>query len=193
MIDCFMAALAAGMVIGISGTAYMSVDNHYIGALLFCIGLFTICTFNLNLFTGKVGYAEKWREIRNLGTIWLGNLLGTYLCALLITTAIPEIADFSNVLALSRISQTAYKTAILSTLCGILMFIAVETYKRGQLLGILFCVPTFILCGFEHSVADMFYFAAAGRMLEALPHLILVSLCNGLGARCARMVLGKGI
>ena len=43
------------------------------------------------------------------------------------------------------------------------MYTAVEIFKEKKTpLGIIFCIPVFILCGFEHSIADMFYFGASG-------------------------------
>ena len=48
--------------------------------------------------------------------------------------------------------------------------------------GILTCVPTFILAGFEHSIADMFYIAAAGEYsFAALGFLLLVIAGNAVG------------
>lgn len=49
-------SILAGIMIGISSTVYLSVNNKIIGALLFSIGLFMICSFKMYLFTGKVGY-----------------------------------------------------------------------------------------------------------------------------------------
>jgi formate/nitrite transporter FocA (FNT family) len=47
-------------------------------------------------------------------------------------------------------------------LCGLLMFIAADYYKKTKgFLGAFVAVPVFILSGFEHSIADMFYFASA--------------------------------
>ena len=54
------------------------------------------------------------------------------------------------------------KGFIAAIFCGVLMYAAVKTYAKGKtLVGIIFCIPTFILCGFEHSVADMYYFTVA--------------------------------
>ena len=49
--------------------------------------------------------------------------------------------------------------------------------------GILFCIPVFILSGFEHSIADMFYFSLAGTVFQgrSLLFLLLVVLGNSLG------------
>ena len=51
------------------------------------------------------------------------------------------------------------------------------------MLGILFCIPVFVLSGFEHSIADMFYFALAGAMFRpgSLLFLFLVVLGNSAG------------
>ena len=67
--------------------------------------------------------------------------------------------------------------------CGVLMYTAVWIYREKKTaLGILFCIPVFILAGFEHSIADMFYFSLAGLFkTRALVFLLLVVLGNSLG------------
>ena len=68
--------------------------------------------------------------------------------------------------------------------CGILMYMAVSIYRDKQTIsGILFCVPVFILAGFEHSVANMFYFGAAGMFfsMESIIYLAIVVLGNTIG------------
>ena len=43
------------------------------------------------------------------------------------------------------------------------MYIAVEIFRsKKSPIGVLFGIPVFILAGFEHSIADMFYFGASG-------------------------------
>ena len=50
------------------------------------------------------------------------------------------------------------------------------------MIGIVFCIPAFILSGFEHSIADMFYFAASGIVSgEAFLYLVMIVLGNSLG------------
>ena len=46
----------SGLFIGIGGTAFLSVENRFLGAFLFSVGLFAILSMGLNLFTGKVCY-----------------------------------------------------------------------------------------------------------------------------------------
>jgi formate/nitrite transporter FocA (FNT family) len=59
----------------------------------------------------------------------------------------------------SRETHDAFQTVARGIGCGILMELAVWSYReKGTVLGVLFCVPAFILSGFYHSVADAFYY-----------------------------------
>ena len=58
-------SIIGGFLIGFGGTVYLNMDNKIVAAFLFGLGLFTIINFELNLYTGKIGYLSKenWREI----------------------------------------------------------------------------------------------------------------------------------
>ena len=53
---CFFSGCVAGLCIALGGTVFLSSDSKILGAVLFTVGLFTICTFEFSLFTGKVCY-----------------------------------------------------------------------------------------------------------------------------------------
>ena len=75
----FLDSILGGMCIGIGGVVFLSCESKVVGAVFFCLGLFAICTFGFNLFTGKVGYVFQ-RPLRYTGfvlSVWLGNLIGT--------------------------------------------------------------------------------------------------------------------
>ena len=63
------------------------------------------------------------------------------------------------------------------------MYAAVWTFKvRGSAIGILLCIPTFILSGFEHAIADAFYFAAAAEpSVQSIFYLFFVLSGNTAG------------
>ena len=86
----------AGICIALGGTVFLSLDNKIVGALLFTVGLFTICTQGFNLFTGKVCYVfeRDGSYAFDLLFIWIGNLLGC-LCfgALLLCTRVAPGGD----------------------------------------------------------------------------------------------------
>ena len=73
--------------------------------------------------------------------------------------------------------------------CGLLMFIGVSCYKYciktndsifAMIMPIL-CVAVFILAGFEHCVADMFYFALSGRLTDGIFLLLIITAGNTIG------------
>ena len=177
--------LAGGMV-SIGGAVLLSCDNRYVGALLFCIALLSICWFGFNLYTGKVGFLLRNHSKSALPeAFWglLGNAIGTLLFGLLIAYALPHLKEAAIAACEKRLTQLPLQTLVRGFGCGILMYTAVWVYREKKTpLGILFCIPVFILAGFEHSIADMFYFALAGLFrLQSLWFLLLVVLGNSLG------------
>lgn len=69
-------------------------------------------------------------------------------------------------------------------MCGVLMFVAVEGYKRStNPLFVIMSIATFILCGFEHCIADISYFVIADiSSAAALGRILLIVLGNSLGS-----------
>ena len=67
------------------------------------------------------------------------------------------------------------------------MFVAADGYKTiqnpvGQILAIFLPVVVFILSGFEHCVANMYFFTIADLWsIKAFGYLIIMSLGNSIG------------
>ena len=177
----------AGCLVSIGGTVLLSCDNRYLGALLFCIALLAICWFGFNLYTGKVGFLALDHSKKALATAYiglLGNFLGTLLMGFLIALALPALREAALAACEKRLAQLPLQTFLRGCFCGVLMYIAVWTFREKKtVLGILFCIPVFVLSGFEHSIADMYYFSLAGTVFRAgsLLFLLLVVLGNSLG------------
>ena len=189
-IDLFLRAFITGTLIAVGGIAYLSCDNKYIGAFLFGTGLFVILNFNLALFTGKVGYAveNKPKYLFDLLIIWLGNFAGTVISAILVLcTRISGISEKAAVLCETKTNDSPVSILILAFFCGMLMFIAADGYKiisnsAGKALTIFLPVVVFILSGFEHCIANMFYFSLAEAWTaRSFGYLIIMSLGNTLG------------
>ena len=182
LIDGFL----SGTMIAIGGSVLLACDNRYLGAGLFTVALLSICLFGFNLYTGKVGFLVRDHSRDNLLSTFsglLGNILGTFFMGLLIGLALPKQVDSAALACINRLGQTGVQTLIRGFFCGILMYTAVWVYReKGRIVGILFCVPVFLLAGLEHSIADMFYFSLA-RCFEtrSLLFLLLVVLGNSLG------------
>lgn len=186
----FLSAVLAGASIAFGGVAFLSLDDRVLGALFFTVGLFTVCVFGLHLFTGKVCYVfqQDGAYALALPVIWLGNLLGTALVALAAGAArIAPIAEKARALCQTKLDDSLVSLFVLGVLCNIFIYIAVEGFNRcpheaGKYLALFFGVMVFILCGYEHCVADMFYFSMAGMWSgDALLRLLVITLGNAVG------------
>lgn len=184
----FLKAAAAGITIGIGGAVYLTLENKVIGAVLFGVGLYTIVLNGLFLYTGKVGdlisAKDKKAYILQLIFTWIGNLAGTALAAAAISaTRIGNLGRTAEVICKTKLTDTPHSILILAVFCGILMYVAVDGFReKGNPLILFFCVTVFILCGFEHCIANMFYFSLAGAWsLRAVIYLLLMTLGNSVG------------
>ena len=187
----FLSAILAGLVIAIGGTAFLSLESKIAGALFFTVGLFAICTVGLHLFTGKVCYApkENGAYALDLPVIWLGNLAGAYLTALAerLTRVGPALAERAQILCEAKLSDSLWSIFLLAMFCNMLIFLAVDGYKEnphplGKYLAIFFGVTVFIVCGFEHCVANMYYFSVAGVWSwKTLGYLAVMTAGNAVG------------
>lgn len=193
----FISAMIAGIMIGIGGTVYLSVNDPVVGSLLFAVGLFTIVVYQLNLFTGKIGYLvlTPLKDILNyielLVVTWIGNFIGADLYCRCLYFIKPDLDAKATVLCNSKLNQSFTTTIILAIFCGLLMYIAVDNFKNsksdiGKYIGIFVCVSVFILCKFEHCVADMFYFGMMNGLPDtsgaSLRYILTVTLGNTLGS-----------
>lgn len=189
--DYLIKGIFAGIMIGIGGVAFLAVDNSIIGSLLFSIGLLTICMYGMNLFTGKIGYIL----INKISYVWellltlVGNFIGTFFVGFLIrNTRFISYATKASQIVDKKLCDNYLSLLILSFFCGMLMYIAVNNYKKvsgeiGKYVGIFLCVMVFILCGFEHCIANMFYMtAAAAWSVKSLLCMLIMILGNSLGS-----------
>ncbi len=182
----FILAFLAGVFISIGGCVNLLAPDKVVGAVMFSVGLYSIVCFSLNLFTGKVGY---WMDNGlsygvDLGIILLGNFTGTFIPGVMLSfTRQTAISQGATALVMVKLADTPQSIFILSIFCGILMFTAVELYRRTKNpLGIFVCVPVFILSGFEHCVANMFYISAASMWsIKAVVYMIIMILGNTVG------------
>ena len=157
--------IASGMMVGIGGTVYLSCENKVVGAVLFAVALLVICILGLYLYTGKIGlFIENPSKKSALALLvgLAGNAVGAVMTGILTAIAKPQIVNVAKAACDGKLDGGMLKGLIAAIFCGVLMYAAVKTYAlRGTLVGIIFCISTFILCGFEHSVADMYYFTVA--------------------------------
>lgn len=198
----FWTGIASGMLVGIGGAVYLSCESKVVGAVLFSVALLCICLLGLYLYTGKIGvFMEKpdKKSVVALPIGLLGNVLGAALTGALTALAKPSLIDAARKACEAKLGGGLLKGLIAAVFCGVLMYAAVKTYgAKGTLVGIIFCIPTFILCGFEHSIADVYYFTVASMRGTFEPMRILFVLVAIVGNTLGGWVLpvlirlGKG-
>lgn len=176
-------AVYAGFMIGLGGVVYLSLENKIVGSLLFSFGLLTIVNQGFYLYTGKIGFVRTKEELMNIPLIIAGNFVGTGIVAVLCRMAGMQIS--SEAICTAKLSKAPIPVFVLSVFCGILMYLAIDNFNKCKNhLFIIAPVMIFILSGFEHSVANMFYFSLAGMWNpDSVAYLILMILGNGIGAK----------
>ena len=178
--------VAAGIMIVIGCAVYLACDVKWVGAIFFSVALITICYKQYSLYTGKITSllsAHRKDDISRLLCGLLGNVIGTAIFGLLLGAISHSLQSSANALALSKLDLSFVQALVKGMFCGILMYVAVSVYKeKNTVVGIIFCIPVFILAGFEHSIANMGYFAIGNVIsLKSFAFIITVVLGNTLG------------
>ena len=172
----YLACSASGEIVGKIG-----------GAVLFSVGLIAVCYFGFSLYTGKIGFiiADHSKDAISVLLLGLlGNVIAAAVFGIVVGYAIPSLRETALNACNARLNQEWWQTLIRGIGCGILMYVAVGLFKEKKTpLGIIFAIPAFILAGFEHSIADMGYFAIAGiYSAKALGFIWIVILGNSIGS-----------
>lgn len=146
------------------------------GGVTFSLGLILVVVGGAELFTGNNLIAMAWASgaitakhvARNWGWVYLGNLVGAFGTAALVAGAgiqgLGGGAVGETMLDVARTKASLSPTEVLfrGILCNVLVCLAVWLCMaaRGvadKILAIVFPISAFVACGFEHSVANMFF------------------------------------
>lgn len=180
----------AGMFIGFAGIASTTASStiavpsvaKLVGALVFPAGMAMVLVAGSELFTGNnliilavlAGKTSVGKMLKNWFFVYLGNFLGAAFVAVLVVYGhTPDL--FQGVLAAAIVNAAKARTDlsvadafVRGILCNILVCIAIWmsfAAKRvsGKLMTSFWPVMLFVLCGFEHCIADI-YFGVAGLL-----------------------------
>ena len=209
----------AGMFIALAATG-ATFGNIYggklAGACIFTAGLAMVVVAGSELFTGnnlmlmalfngKIGLAKLFK---NWCLVFFGNFLGAFFVAALVTLSgvFNQASETVIATAVAKTSLPFFEAILRGVLCNILVCIAVwmafsTNTTQGKIATVFLPVMLFVLCGFEHSVANMFYIpagmfqgaftgAAAPTILEfLLKNLLPVTVGNIIGGA---IIVGGG-
>lgn len=183
-------------MICIGGTVYLSclaLNLRPLGAFLFAAGLYTICMYGFNLYTGKVGYiAYNFKDTKYIRLVILTlsfNLLSTYILGIMAGYAFPLVVEPAKEIFYAKTQTPLLRLFISGLFCGILMFLSVDTWKKGSKAGVFIYIPVFILCGFDHSIANSFYNGIANGLNAFTPQNVLIFISVILGNAAGGMLI----
>lgn len=196
IVDVLRSSVLAGVCIGIAGLGYL-VTRDIIGSVLFAFGLLTVVGYKLKLYTGTAGFIQK-GEVGKLLLILLGNIFGCQLVSLMARMSPLEVQESAQSVLEGRLAIGPLRGGVLAIGCGFIMTTAVTFARQGNNLPLLFGVPLFIVCGFPHCVADVFYYLTVPfsfwgeHLCEILLFYVSIVIGNFIGCNFYRWVMYKG-
>lgn len=178
MAGAFIAFGGAASSVAAHGVADVGLARSIAGAI-FPVGLMLVVFTGSELFTGNslmiMAVIDKkitlLKMIRNLVVVYFANFIGALIIDVLVFLS--GQFDFSGgglgaytiKVALAKTGIAPVTAVISGILCNILVCLAIVlagTAKDsiGRIFGIFFPIAAFVVCGFEHCVANMFYIPA---------------------------------
>ena len=190
----FILAIVSGIIIGVGGSVYLALAEKSVvlGATLFTFGLFFILIYQFKLYTGMVGQALYNDKKTNFSMLYViaGNFIGTFTTSTLLsfTRTYDKILPKALELSETKLNDSWVSVLILAIYCGLLMFLACNTYYKHKdslykIIAMFICIIVFTVLGFEHSIANMVYFTLAKAWsLKAVLYTFIALIGNGLGS-----------
>lgn len=188
----FMLGILAGIFIALGGLGSIIISQtlanidpgvaKFAGAVVFPVGLMLVVVAGAELFTGnnlmtlslvnkKITLSQMFR---NWGVVWVANFIGSLILALIVFYGDVLSGDAgikSMAIAESKVSLDIMTLILRAILCNAIVVLAVWMATSAQeiiskIFACWFPIMLFVLCGFEHSVANMF-FIPMGMLLGA--------------------------
>ena len=198
----------AGAFIALAG-AGSTFANVYVGkiagALVFPAGLAMVVIAGSELFTGNnlmvIGLFDRrfgpGLLLKNWCLVFIGNLLGAIAVAGLVAVSgvFDPISDTVMATANAKVNLGFSEAMIRGVLCNFLVCIAVwmafsAESVGGKIAAVFLPVMLFVLCGFEHSVANMFY-VPAGMFVSGLHGVVGPSVAGFLFGNLLPVTIGN--
>lgn len=190
----FALAVMAGMFIALAGCGASAASctirgsaGKLVGACVFPAGLTLVLLAGSELFTGNclliIPMLQKeispWDMVRNWVLVYLGNFVGSVVIAwMAVYSHQPGLYDGQLAVmmvntAVAKVSMPFSDAFLKGILCNLLVCLAVWVSfaakdAAGKIAALFYPVAVFVVCGFEHSIANMFY-CPAGLFVMRLP------------------------
>lgn len=171
--------------------------SRLLGGIVFSLGLVLVVIAGAELFTGNNlivmarvdGKVTTVELLRNWGLVYVANLAGAVGTAILVSLAgtleLGEgaLAETAHAVARAKAAIPWHQAFFRGVLCNVLVCLAIWlTFAArdvtGKILAIILPISAFVALGFEHSVANMFFFPLA--MLDGSADVAAVAMVGNL-------------
>ncbi len=189
--ELFFFGVLAGMYIAFGANAAISVSSggtldaglaRFLAGSVFSVGLMLVLILGSELFTGNIlmtiGVIDQkysfFKVLRNWLVVYFGNLLGAVIIAWLVSMsgllfrngALTSMGTTAVSIAERKLELGFLEALSRGILCNMLVCVAViiciaSKTISGKILGIYFPIMLFVVSGYEHSVANMYFLPAA--------------------------------
>jgi formate/nitrite transporter len=206
LVNLILLGMLAGAFIAIgaasSSAAVYGIENvglaKCLAGTIFPVGLVLVVLVGGELFTGDClmifGVMDKRIKalsmIRVLAIVWISNLVGSLIIVFLVNKS--GQLDYGNAVLGATTIKTAFnkmnmgftKAFFSAIMCNILVCFAVlvaatSADVAGKILGIFFTIWAFVIGGYEHCVANMYYIPA-GILAKSNPTYYSTALAQGM-------------
>ncbi len=190
LLTLWMLSMLAGAFIGLGAMYYTLVVSdapalgfaaaRVLGGVMFSLGLILVVVAGAELFTGNNLLAMAWADgcltsgdvARNWAVTCAGNFVGAFALALLVWLS-GHASLNGGAVARTALDIAAAKAALplaeaffRGVLCNVLVCMAVWMAMAGlsvvdKAVAIVFPISAFVAAGFEHSIANMYFFPLA--------------------------------
>jgi formate transporter len=204
LLSLWLLGMLAGAFIGLGALAYTLVASdgslgfvasRFVGGIAFCLGLMLVTIAGAELFTGNIMLVMAWADgrvdagqvLRNWIVVFIANLAGCIGLAILLwlsgSAALNDglVGRAALRIAIGKVQLQPTEAFVRGVLCNALVCVSVWMAYAGRsvtdkVVAIVFPVTAFVAAGFEHSIANMYFFALA--MLLGAPIGIADALHN---------------
>ena len=178
------AMFATTVLAGAEGVLPFGV-SRLLSGVVFCLGLILVVVGGAELFTGNNLMVMAWaagkvspREmLRAWAIVYVGNFIGAVGTAGIVflsgqyLSGKGSVAGVALTIATNKVSLSFEHGLFLGILCNVLVCLAVwlaygARTTADKIMAIVFPVSAFVVAGFEHSVANM-YFIPLGLFIKA--------------------------
>jgi formate/nitrite transporter len=212
-----MLAMLAGAFIGLGALYYVIVKSdptlgyalkQVLGGGVFCLGLVMVVIAGAELFTGNnllviaraQGLISSAEVVRNWTIVLFGNLIGAVGLAIIVWLA--DHASMNNgaiaqeyvKVATAKASLPFWTAFFRGVLCNALVCLGVWMSMAGRsvidkVAALIFPISAFIAAGFEHSVANLYFFS----MALLIEHGASAELMEGMARNLVAVVIGNAV